>query len=216
MKNVGKFVEHPALKKRLKDTSGIGTEAARASIIELLLKRGFIGKHKKNYLVSSDKARSLIDALPEPVKDPATTAVWEQALEDIAQGNGNPDRFVDDQARMVTLLVEQVRQSVPSEFKALVANTPTYECPECGHPLVRRNGKKGFFWGCRHYPECQVVLPDDNGKPGKPKEKAKSTGQNCPECGEGELVQRTVRNGKAKGKSFIGCSRYPECSYTEG
>ncbi|WP_431064510.1 DNA topoisomerase III [Methylotuvimicrobium sp.] len=216
MKNVGKFVENPALKKRLKETSGIGTEATRASIIELLLKRGFIDKQKKNYLVSSDKARSLIDALPEPVKDPATTAVWEQALEDIAQGNGNPDRFVEDQARMVTRLVEQVRQGVPAELKALGANTPSYECPECGHPLVRRNGKKGFFWGCRQYPECQVVLPDDNGKPGKPKEKAKPTGQKCPECGQGELVQRTVRNGKAKGKSFIGCSRYPECSYTEG
>ncbi|WP_404360377.1 DNA topoisomerase 3 [Methylotuvimicrobium sp. KM1] len=216
MKNVGKFVEHPVLKKRLKETSGIGTEATRASIIDLLLKRGFIDKQKKKYLVSSDKARSLIDALPEPVKDPATTAVWEQALEDIAQGNGNPDRFVDDQAKMVTHWVEKVRQGMPSQFKEWAANTLAYECPECGHPLVRRNGKKGFFWGCRQYPECKVVLPDEHGKPGKQREKAKSTGQSCPECGEGDLVQRTVRNGKAKGQSFIGCSRYPECSYTEG
>lgn len=215
MKNVGKWVDNPVLKKRLKETSGIGTEATRASIIDLLLKRGFIAKQKK-YLVSSEKARTLIDALPEPVKDPATTAVWEQALEDIAQGNGNPDRFVDDQARMVTRLVERVRQGMPAEFKALAANTKTYECPECGHPLARRNGKKGFFWGCRNYPDCKTVLPDENGKPGKPREKAKSTGQRCPECGEGELVQRTVRNGKAKGKSFFGCSRYPDCGYTEG
>lgn len=216
MKTVGKLVDNPALKKRLKETSGIGTEATRASIIELLLKRGFIGKQKKKYLVSSDKARSLIDALPEPVKDPATTAVWEQALEDIAQGNGNPERFVDDQVQMVTKLVERVRQGMPAEFKALAANTVTYSCPECGHPLARRNGKKGFFWGCRNYPDCKVVLPDDKGKPGKPREKAQPTGQCCPECGEGELVQRTVRNGKARGKSFLGCSRYPDCRYTEG
>lgn len=216
MKNVGKWVENPALKKRLKDTSGIGTEATRASIIELLLKRGFIVKQKK-HLVSSEKARSLIDVLPEPVKDPATTAVWEQALEDIAQGNGDPDRFVEDQANMVSRLVERVKQQgMQAQFKALAENTQQYSCPKCEHPLVRRKSKNGFFWGCRNYPDCQVVLPDDKGKPGKPREKAESTGQRCSECGEGELVKRVVRNGKNKGETFLGCNRYPECRYTEG
>ncbi len=37
---------------------------------------------------------------------------------------------------------------------------------------------------------------------------AKSTGETCPECEIGELV---VREGKFG--SFVGCSRYPECSY---
>ena len=34
------------------------------------------------------------------------------------------------------------------------------------------------------------------------------TGQACPECGQGELMERTGRYGP-----FLSCSRYPECRY---
>lgn len=224
MKSVGKRVDNPVLKKRLKETAGIGTEATRAAIIALLVKRGFLVIQKKKYLVSSEKARSLIDALPEPVKDPATTAVWEQTLEEIAQGLGDPERFVDDQARMVTRLVERVRAGAPDALKALPGdggrskpNAPSYSCPQCRHPMVRRKSANGgFFWGCRNYPECKAILPDVKGKPGRPKAKAEPTGQRCPECETGELVKRKVRNGKRAGEAFLGCNRYPQCSYTEG
>src|SRR5581483_10694930 len=40
---------------------------------------------------------------------------------------------------------------------------------------------------------------------------AKATGEMCPECGEGELVEREGRYGK-----FVGCSRYPDCKYIKG
>jgi DNA topoisomerase-1 len=40
---------------------------------------------------------------------------------------------------------------------------------------------------------------------------AKSTGEMCPECNEGELVEREGKYGK-----FVGCSRYPECKYIKG
>jgi DNA topoisomerase-1 len=33
----------------------------------------------------------------------------------------------------------------------------------------------------------------------------------CPECGEGELVEREGRFGK-----FVGCARYPDCKYIKG
>ena len=216
MKNVGKWVDNPVLKKRLKETAGIGTEATRASIIEVLLKRQFVGKQSKKFLVSTVQARALIDALPEPVKDPATTAVWEQALDDIAQGKGDATRFVEDQAKMVTLLTERVKQSAPKEFKTLESNTERFNCPECDHSLVRRKGKNGFFWGCRNYPECTAILPDNKGRPGKENVKAESTGKACPECEDGVLLKRKINKGKKKGKSFLGCNRYPECGHTEG
>ncbi len=37
---------------------------------------------------------------------------------------------------------------------------------------------------------------------------AKSTGETCPECEQGDLVVREGRFGE-----FVGCSRYPECTY---
>jgi len=217
MKNIGRMVENPVLKKRLRETSGIGTEATRASIIDVLLKRGFIKKQGKKHLISTDQARSLIDALPEPVKDPATTAVWEQALEEIAQGHGDAERFINDQASMVSKLTEIVKNNLTTTFKKAPGQPQkSYACPECDHPLVRRKGKRGFFWGCRNYPECTVVLPDDKGKPGKPREKPEETGQRCPECEQGMLVKRIIRAGKKAGQSFLGCSRYPDCKHTEG
>ena len=215
MKTIGKTVDHPALKQRLKETSGIGTEATRASMIEVLLKRGFMVKKQKS-LISTDAARVLIDALPEPVKDPATTAVWEQALEAIAEGKGNARQFVEDQATMITRLTTQIKQQLPGPFNALAHAAETYACPECNHPLVRRTGTSGFFWGCRNYPECKATLPDAKGKPGQPRSKAESTGQRCPECEQGVLLTRTVRKGKKQGKTFLGCNRYPECMHTEG
>jgi DNA topoisomerase-1 len=35
------------------------------------------------------------------------------------------------------------------------------------------------------------------------------TGEKCPKCGEGELMERISRHG-----FFLGCSRYPDCDYT--
>jgi hypothetical protein len=33
--------------------------------------------------------------------------------------------------------------------------TPGQSCPQCGSPMVQRNGKYGAFWGCTRYPECR-------------------------------------------------------------
>jgi DNA topoisomerase-3 len=82
MKQVGRYVTDPELKKILKETAGIGTEATRANILEMLFKREYLVRQGKQ-LISTEKGRMLIDLLPANVKDPATTARWEQELEAI-------------------------------------------------------------------------------------------------------------------------------------
>jgi ssDNA-binding Zn-finger/Zn-ribbon topoisomerase 1 len=94
-------------------------------------------------------------------------------------------------------------------------NQTHYECPDCDQPLVRRQGNKGYFWGCSNYPECTATRPDDNGKPGPARVKPIAMGDPCPECNEGERVKRTIRNGQRQGQTFIGCSRFPACHYAE-
>ena len=37
----------------------------------------------------------------------------------------------------------------------------------------------------------------------------------CPSCGKGKMLTREVKAGKAKGKTFLGCSNYPTCSHSE-
>ena len=69
-------------------------------------------------------------------------------------------------------------------------------CPECGKQLQSRVGRYGPFVGCSGYPECRYIK----------KEPPKSTGVTCPQCGQGELVEKRTRFGV-----FFGCARYPEC-----
>src|SRR5207248_7881191 len=74
-------------------------------------------------------------------------------------------------------------------------------CPECGRQLQVRRGKYGEFVGCSGYPECKYVRREEREAP-------ESTGEKCPQCGEGELVERSGRYGP-----FKACSRYPDCKY---
>lgn len=109
MKNAARFVTDERLKQRLKENAGIGTEATRAGIIETLLKRGYLVK-KKRFLVSSDTATMLIDAIPDVIKDPGTTALWEQALDSIASGELKLDDFLAKQSVWIGKIVEYAKQ----------------------------------------------------------------------------------------------------------
>ncbi|WP_422777512.1 DNA topoisomerase III [Pseudomonas mediterranea] len=97
MKNVAKLVDDPLLKQKLKDTTGIGTEATRASIIQGLLDRGYLVKNGKA-LSATAAACSLIDAVPRAIADPGTTAIWEQALDMVQSGEMSLEEFVTRQA----------------------------------------------------------------------------------------------------------------------
>ena len=97
MKNVAKLVSDPRLKQKLKDTTGIGTEATRAGIIQGLLDRGYLNKIGKA-LAASPAAFSLIDAVPRAIADPGTTAIWEQALDMVQSGEMSLEEFVTKQS----------------------------------------------------------------------------------------------------------------------
>ena len=219
MKSVGKYIDDSRLKKILRETSGIGTEATRAGIIETLLQRGFIEKQRK-HLVSTATGRALIAMLPDTIKNPATTALWEQGLDDIAQGNGDLSAFLDGQIQWITDLLRQLKQQSPETANNPTIHPNTHPCPACGKPLTRRKGKNGFFWGCSGYPDCKTTRPDNRGKPGQPQPKSlgrktapAKAGSTCPQCRSGTLIQRFTKGGKTEGKPFIGCTRFPECKF---
>jgi DNA topoisomerase-1 len=69
-------------------------------------------------------------------------------------------------------------------------------CPQCGNHLVLKTGRFGEFTACSNYPTCKYV-------------KQKTIGVKCPECNEGEVVERRSK----RGKTFYGCNRWPECNF---
>src|SRR5438477_2108205 len=70
-------------------------------------------------------------------------------------------------------------------------------CPKCGRNLMIRHGRYGEFTACSGYPDCKYV-------------KQNFIGVKCPDCKEGDLVEKKAR----KGNTFYGCSNYPKCKFT--
>jgi DNA topoisomerase-1 len=76
---------------------------------------------------------------------------------------------------------------------------PTGEaCPECGKPLVLRQGAYGEFVSCSGYPKCKYVKQN------------LIEGMKCPKCGQGDIAERKARRGNV----FWGCTNYPKCDFT--
>ena len=74
------------------------------------------------------------------------------------------------------------------------------KCPECGQPLVERDGRFGRFVSCSGYPKCRYTKKDGGAE----------TGLTCPLPGCGGDVR--IRKAK-RGRPFYGCSRYPACAF---
>ncbi len=69
-------------------------------------------------------------------------------------------------------------------------------CPQCGSNLVQKYGRYGEFVACSNYPKCKYV-------------KQKTIGVPCPNCSQGEIVERKSK----RGRIFYGCNRYPDCDF---
>lgn len=169
MKGVARFVTDPRLKQKLKDTTGIGTEATRANIISVLIARGYIVK-KGRSIRASDAAFTLIDAVPAAIADPGTTAVWEQALDMIEAGQLTLDVFLSKQTTWISQLIAQYG-SMSLSIK--LPHGPA--CPQCGAPTRQRTGKSGPFWSCSRYPDCNGTLPVESGPPKRGASRSRSS-----------------------------------------
>ena len=160
MKEIHKYVKDVEVKKKLKDIYGIGTEATRASIIEDLIKRGFLQTEgKKKYLIPTQTAYMLIDVLPDEMTYPDSTAIWEDYLHSLSEGEGTVEEFLQMQANFTKDLCLKANATV-------LVGQNEYKCPRCKRGiLVKRNGKNGTFWGCSNFPICRMTCNDVDGKP---------------------------------------------------
>jgi len=162
METIGSQVTDKVMKKILRETAGLGTQATRANIIQTLFQRNFIYQEKK-VLRASELGIHLIDAVPHAIKDPLLTAQWEQQLDDIAQHKGQDiDGFLQQQISLLETIVSQVKspKKQPSIKKGYKAGDA---CPECQHTLEIRHAVRGKrvgqdYIGCSHFPDCRFYL----------------------------------------------------------
>lgn len=202
MANVHRFVEDADAKGVLRENEGIGTEATRAGILETLKRRKYLINQGKA-LVSTRLAGQVIDAVPQALKDPVTTARWESRLKAIADGTDSLDAFMADQTAILPTLLAPLL----SGETVIKVDGPVFPCPVCGKPLQKSSTERGPFWRCLRadlHPDGKPVhLPDDRGRPGERRAPA-LTEFACETCGKPLRHVTGEKNGRRY--DFFACS----------
>ncbi|GHU52508.1 hypothetical protein AGMMS49975_08460 [Clostridia bacterium] len=142
------------------ESTGLGTPATRAGVIEKLIKRGFVERQKKQ-LVPTQKGMNLAQLLPDNIKSPFLTAEWEQKLKQVEYGELAASDFMEGIKDLANELVaansaplpEMVRlfDSLPNEGNKGINHASKGEtggkligkCPRCGSNVAESS--KGFF-----------------------------------------------------------------------
>ncbi|MGH1371465.1 MAG: DNA topoisomerase III [Cellvibrionaceae bacterium] len=118
MTGIARFVRDASLKRILKETDGLGTEATRAGIIELLFKREFLQRRGKTILATA-QGKSLIDALPDSASWPDMTAQWESQLDAILHRQTRYEEFMTPLSMNLNDLVNGAQSASMSGLKGL-------------------------------------------------------------------------------------------------
>jgi len=168
METIGTQVTDKVMKKILRETAGLGTQATRANIIQTLFHRKFIQQEKK-LLKATQLGFNLIDAVPSTLKDPLLTAQWEQQLDDIANNKGQDlNGFLQQQINLLKAIVTQVKSPAINAMSAKRgADNTQYRagepCPKCTNTLEIRSAVRGSkigqnYIGCSNFPECRFYF----------------------------------------------------------
>ncbi|GHF00896.1 DNA topoisomerase III [Thalassotalea profundi] len=127
MTGINRFVTDKALKAVLKDTDGLGTEATRAGIIDLLFKRGYLKRQGKK-IHATDVGKGLINALPEQCTKPDMTAHWEATLNAIGERNASYQEFITPLNNTITQLIANASSQLPTSLQGLKSTQkPAYK-----------------------------------------------------------------------------------------
>ena len=166
MENPTGQIEDSTLRSALAQTSGLGTPATRADIIEKLFD-SFCIERKGKEIHPTSKGKQLIRIVPPDLKSAELTAKWEQQLQLIAKGQARDDTFIEEMRSYASKLVSAV---IASDAAFVHDNVTREKCPECGKYLLDVNGKKGRMYVCPDR-EC-----------GYRKSISRTTNARCPNC----------------------------------
>lgn len=183
---------------RALEEKGIGRPSTYAPIVETIQKRGYVVKEKKQFF-PTELGLVVVSLLKDYFKDIIDvefTAAMEDRLDNVEDGEL-------EWAGVLKEFYAPFKETLSKAEKEIghveLADEVTEElCPNCSKNLVVKMGRYGKFLACPGFPECRYTRP-----------LLEPTGVKCPEC-PGELVLRRSK----KGRTFYGCSQYPQCQFS--
>lgn len=155
METAGRKLDDAELKRAMR-SSGLGTPATRAAILQTLLQRGYIDRNGR-HLVATERGCSLVDAVPVPaLKSAALTGRWEARLARVAEGQESRHSFME-------AVTAELQETIPC---ILAATPPPPEhglrevapslgdCPLCSKPVR----EKKTVYACDSGRSCPLVI----------------------------------------------------------
>ncbi len=186
---------------------GIGRPSTYAPTIATIQTRNYVAKNEQRRFVPTETGNMVNDILvahfPQIV-DINFTAKMEEDLDRIAEGRA---KWVPVIKEFYEPFHENLLKKETEVEKKNMEEKTDEVCPNCGKPMVIKQGRFGKFMACSGFPECKTAKPIKN--------PAKEIGMKCPKCAEfspddvGDVVMKKTK----KGRMFYGCSRYPKCDY---
>jgi DNA topoisomerase-3 len=144
MEHAGKYTSNKEEQLALEESSGIGTPATRADIIERIFSAGYVKLVGKS-IHPTEKGMQLIDLVPEALRKVSLTAKQELSLDKISKGKMNKDGFIKEIVSFTKTLTDEVLNS-SSKFKH--DNMTAKKCPDCGKALLDITNKFGKVLAC--------------------------------------------------------------------
>lgn len=181
------------------EENGIGRPSTYAAILSTIQNRGYVIREKKR-LEPTDTGFLVNDLVVEffpRIVDISFTSQLENELDDVASGDAAWVDVISEFYEEFSKRLEHAEKTMPE--KKVELEKVGRNCPKCGHDLIIRWGRFGKFISCSNFPECRYTEPY-----------LEKIGMTCPKCHEGDVVRRKTR----KGRTFFGCSRYPDCDFT--
>lgn len=184
---------------------GIGRPSTYAPIISVIQFRNYVKKEKGRFYtteIGEMVNKVLTEHFPNIV-DVDFTAKMEEQLDHVASGEEKWQKLIGE---FYGPFAKNLEEKYIEVKKTIVEEKTDQVCEKCGKPMVIKFGRFGKFMACSGFPDCKNTRQ-------VAKEPPKEIGMVCPKCGQGQVIERRVSRGRARGKIFWGCIRYPDCDY---
>lgn len=177
---------------------GIGRPSTYAPILDTIEQRNYVEKNQKQFL-PTELGFVVVDFLVEhfdAIINTNFTADLEKDLDEVAQGH---ETYQDVLGKFYEVFSKELEAASDVDRVEITSEDSGQVCEVCGAPMVYKFGRFGKFLACSNFPDCKNTKAITVG-----------TGVTCPKCHKGEILERKSR----RGRTFYGCSEYPECDFT--
>lgn len=180
------------------EEQGIGRPSTYAPTIATILARNYVALEKKLFY-PTDLGKLVNDLLIEYfnlVVNEEFTANLEDKLDNIADGKLIWTQVVDDFYKEFKPELDKAELEIDKiEVKDEISDIL---CEKCGRNMVIKSGRFGKFLACPGFPECRNTKPILD-----------KLDISCPKCNDGKIVRKKSKSGR----TFYGCSDYPNCDF---